>query len=139
MQNQKPNDESLPDYLKGVSDKTKIIPLSQATPLKAKLGEKGKGKPEPTVYAHVIKVEWLRQFSWGERLAILFGSNLVVQFGCATKHNPGAYQPLILGKVTHEKTPDAYMSSVVADMIEEKVKPSAIQHEPEQKREPEIR
>jgi len=138
MPNSRPDDDNPPDFLKGVVDKTKTVPLSQATPLKAKLGEKGKGKPVETVYGHVLKVEWLRQFSWGERLAILFGSNLVVQFGCATKHNPGAYQPLILGKVTHEKTPDAFMQSVIANMIEEKVKPSAIQHEPEQKREPGI-
>ena len=125
------NDENLPEYLRGVSDKTKSIPLAQATPLKAKMPQ-SKGKPVPTVYRHVIKVEWYRRFTWSERLAILFGSGLVVMEGIATQHSPGAFQPLLIGKVTKSTTPDDFMRSVCENMIEEREKGAAqVIHEPQ--------
>jgi hypothetical protein len=124
-----PND-SPQDRVKAAVDKVRTVPLSQATPLRDKL--KAKGTPVPTTFKHIVKIEWCRSFpTWSERLKVLFGGNLVVMIGVATQHNPGTFQPLILGKVTNDKSPTDYMKRVVEGMIEERHQQSSIEHEPE--------
>jgi hypothetical protein len=74
-------------------------------------------RPLPPVYSFILKTEWMRRFTWKERLAIIFGSPLVVMIGIATRHNPGQHQPLIMGKVSKALTPDAHMRNVINNMI----------------------
>lgn len=123
-----PNEE-LKKRIANTKDHVKQVPLSNVIPLKAKL-PKSEGKPVPTVFKHIIKIEYFRRFSFRERIAILFGSGIVLQIGCATQHSPGVFQPLILGKVTKETSPDSYMRKICDDMIEERGPDSPIKHEP---------
>lgn len=59
----------------------------------------------PEVFRHVIKVDWFREFTLKERLAILFGANLRVFIRIPTRHNPAALQPVIMAELS--KYPDA--------------------------------
>lgn len=81
---------------------------------------KSQARPAPEVYRHIIKNEWFREFTIRERLAILFGCNMVVMIGIATRHNPGAMQPLVLGRVSYQKNATDYMKSIVEGMLEER-------------------
>jgi len=87
-------------------------------------------KHVPTVYRKILKLEWVRSFSIKERLAILFGSQLVVMIGIATEHGPGKFQPILLGKVTKQTSPDEYMRHIVETMIEERRDKTGVQTEP---------
>lgn len=82
----------------------------------------------PTVYRQVVKLEWMRTFSPWERICILFGSSLIVQVGIAVQHSPGAIQPLFLGKVSKQTTPDGRHEEIINNMLEAK-KPTLIQNE----------
>lgn len=130
------SEEELRNYIGGVKDQVKTIPLAQATPLRVKQGKLA-GKPLPTVYRHVLNTEWCRAFSWKERLGVLFGGNLVVAIGVACQHNPGAIQPLIIGRVTTATSATEYMRGIVRGMIEEQVPPSLVEQQPNE-RPPEV-
>lgn len=86
------------------------------------------GKPMPVEYNYIMKCEWFRTFTLWQRIGILFGSGLVVQIGIVTRHNPGPFQPLILGHVSKDMTPDAHHERIINNMLAEK-KESPIQNE----------
>lgn len=78
---------------------------------------KSKGQNKPEVYGHRISIEWFREFSFLQRIAILFGANLVVTIGIATRHNPGAFHPFIIGEITKHRTATDKVKATVADML----------------------
>lgn len=84
---------------------------------------------EPVEYRHIIKVEWFRKFTLWDRIRILFGYSLVVQVGVATRHNPGPFQPLILGTVSKTLTADERNREIIENMIAAK-KQSLVETEP---------
>ncbi|HEU4345901.1 MAG TPA: hypothetical protein VFU31_30485 [Candidatus Binatia bacterium] len=85
-------------------------------------------RPEPVEYRHIIKLEWLRQFTLWERICILFGSSLVVQAGVATRHQPGPIQPLFIGKVSKTLTADERNREIIENMLAAK-RESPVQNE----------
>jgi len=68
----------------------------------------------PTVYRHVINVDWFRKLTWRERIKILFGYNLNVLIRLRVKHNPGDFDPIIVGEVS----PFTQPSELLRDRIE---------------------
>lgn len=88
------------------------------------------GHKMPSIYRQILKTEWFRQFTFRERIAILFGANLVVMIGVATRHRVGEFQPMVIGKVSKHSTPDEHMRECVEGMLED-IKPKApVENEP---------
>jgi len=85
---------------------------------------KSRAREVPTVFRSSLKVEWFRKFGLRERLAILFGHNLVVMIGIATQHSPGKIQPLIVGRVSRQLNATEHMKHVVENMLEEQAPPA---------------
>lgn len=83
----------------------------------------------PQKFTQIIKVEWFREFTWKERLAIFFGAGLVVAIGVATRHRVGEAVPAVLGKVTKERTADEFMKESIKNMIQQKAPKVPIEHE----------
>lgn len=77
-------------------------------------------KPVPTVWRSEFSFEWFREFTFLERVKILFGCNLVVMVGVATQHSPGKYQPLVMGNVSHERNATEHMKHVCSNLLAEK-------------------
>ena len=88
-----------------------------------------KGKPLPVVYEHILKCEWTRTFPFWQRIGILFGSSLVVQIGIVTRHDPGPWQPLILGNLSTATDAEARHREIIENMLAAK-KESLVQTEP---------
>jgi len=81
----------------------------------------------PTKFRCNIKWEWFREFSFWERIKILFGCNLVVMTGCATQHSPGEFQPMLMGRVSYDKNASEFMQRVCSNIIEEQAPTPAAQ------------
>lgn len=77
-------------------------------------------RPVPTVWRSEFAFEWFREFTFWERVKILFGSNLVVMIGIATQHSPGKYQPLVIGNVSYDRNATEHMKHVCGNMLAEK-------------------
>ncbi len=58
------------------------------------------GTPAPPVYKCRYDFEWLRVFTWRERIAILFRSNFRLQASFLTSSSMGRIQPVFVGGIT---------------------------------------
>ncbi len=76
-----------------------------------------RGKPLPTVWRHVIKIEHFRAFSFRERIQILFGYNLVTAIGIATEHSPGNQQPYIVMATSRESKASELMKQQAHEIL----------------------
>jgi hypothetical protein len=64
------------------------------------------GKPAAPVYKCRYDFEWLRVFTWRERIAILCRSNFRLQASFLTSSWMGRVQPVFVGGITVAKTPE---------------------------------
>lgn len=93
--------------------------LLEIDPTKLRAPAKITERKVPTVFRDLVKVEWFREFTFWERIKILFGCNLVTMTGIATQHKVGEMQPMIIGLVSYQKNASDHMKNVVGNMIEE--------------------
>lgn len=141
------NDPQIPDALKKLVEAQKSGKIVSPSQVISALGGKPpataskpvpKGRPGvskartlPTMFKHIVKVEWYRRFTLRERIAILFGANFVAMIGVATQHSPGSLQPLIVGNVSKHTTPDSHMRECIENMLEKRDSPLHNMIEPE--------
>lgn len=115
------NEPNIPDHIKqAVADRRSLKEFKQGNPLHGKPTE----RVMPVVYrGGIIKVEWFRKFTFRERLAIMFGANFTTMTGIACQHKAGAYQPMIVGKVSKHPSPDEHMREAIENMLLDKESP----------------
>lgn len=77
------------------------------------------GRLLPVKFAHVIKCEYFRRFTFIERLKLLLGYNVVVMCGIAVRHNPGVAHPKFISQVSKHTEPSNHMREVIATTLEE--------------------
>ncbi len=80
-------------------------------------------KPLPPSFRHVMRFDWFREFTWAERLKILFGGNLFVLIRIPTLHNPGQSAPIIAGEVTKHQTASSQVEEGLKAQVNEIVPP----------------
>jgi hypothetical protein len=79
------------------------------------------GTEMPVVYRHVLSCDWLRTFTFKDRIRILFGCSLVVAIRIACRHDPGLIQPVIAGEVSIETSPSERLKlQMDSILVEEK-------------------
>ena len=64
------------------------------------------GTPKPPVFKCRYDFEWLRTFTWRERLAILCRRNFRLQASFLTSSSMGAVQPVFVGGITTAQSPE---------------------------------
>ena len=67
-----------------------------------KLKNPNPGHPVPPKYKFKVTLDVYREFTWKERLSILFGYRAVIAVRIQTCHSPGAYDPQVNLAVTKE-------------------------------------
>lgn len=90
------------------------------------------GRVLPTVFRHLIIMDWFRQFTPFERFKIALGFNIVVAIRIPCQHNPGVTPMMAIGEVTDQTKP----SEMVREQLESMMKPAdvlPVEHEPKAK------
>lgn len=76
---------------------------------KATPSKNPEGKPLPPVFKYKIEFDYLKKFTWGERIQIFLGKRARLNFQIATMHAPGKYQPLLVFKMTNDLEPKPFL------------------------------
>lgn len=76
-----------------------------------------RGQEMPVVYRHILKTDWLRTFSFKERVKILLGCSLVVAVRIVTQHSPGKIQPVIAGEVSDATEPSERLRTQLDNIL----------------------
>lgn len=60
----------------------------------------------PPNYRNEITIDWLRPFTWSERIKLFFGFTIYCRLTLYTEHKPGKWHPKPEVKVTRETDPE---------------------------------
>jgi hypothetical protein len=71
----------------------------------------------PTVFRHVLGFDWVREFTFKERIKILFGGTLKVVTKVACSNNPGKIQPVIAGEVSNLTSASEHLKQQMKDVL----------------------
>lgn len=72
----------------------------------------------PPIFKCRYDFEWLRIFTWRERIAILFRSNFRLHASFLTSSSQGRVQPVFVGGVTTAQTPDEQAAASAREKLE---------------------